>query len=94
MAQGSLIGLSADDLNAIITSAKGCLVANTVRGQSYSIAGRSYTFPDLAACQNLLQEANYALGLLTGARSMNVRANFNLAIGRGRGYVTGPATGQ
>jgi hypothetical protein len=37
----------------------------------------------LEAAQDLLSECNYALGLLNGTRSMNVRANFNPGLGRG-----------
>jgi hypothetical protein len=54
-----------------------------VRGTSYSIAGRTFSFPTLEAAQDLLSECNYALGLLNGTRSMNVRANFNPGLGRG-----------
>ncbi len=83
MIQGKLVGLSADQLQTIIASAQQCIVANTIRGVSYSIAGRSFSFPSLDEAQSLLSEANYALGLLTGQRSNNVRANFNVALGRG-----------
>jgi hypothetical protein len=79
---GSLIGLTAAQLQTIITAAQGCLVANTVRGTAYTIAGRSFTFPSLDECSRTLGEANYALGLLTGQRSMQVRGNFNTAIDR------------
>lgn len=94
MAQGTLVGLDAPTLTGIIAAAQAALVAATVRGVSYSIAGRSYSFPDLAACQTLLQEANYALGLLNGTRATSVRANFNLCIGRGSGGNLGPAIGR
>jgi hypothetical protein len=79
---GSLIGLTAAQLQTIIANAQGCIVANTVRGSSYTIAGRSFTFPSLDEAGRMLGEANYALGLLTGQRSLNVRGNFNRAIDR------------
>lgn len=82
-ANGSLVGLPAASLNSIIAAAQQCLIANAVRGISYSIAGRNFSFPTLAEAQQLLLEANYALGLLTGQRSPYVRANFNPALGRG-----------
>lgn len=82
-AKATLVGLSAEDLNTIKSAALRCIVSDSIRGVTYSIAGRSFTFPDLAAAQQLLLEANYALGLLTGARATAVRANFNIAIGRG-----------
>lgn len=82
---GSLIGLDSTDLQNIINAAKQCLVANAVRGISYGIAGRNFSFPSLTEASQLLSEANYAMGLLTGQRSMNVRANFNTALGRGTG---------
>lgn len=82
---GSLVGLDSTDLQNIINAAKQCLVANAVRGISYSIAGRNFSFPSLTEAAQLLSEANYALGILTGQRSMNVRANFNEALGRGTG---------
>lgn len=82
---GSLVGLDSTDLQNIINAAKQCLVANAVRGVNYSIAGRSFVFPSLADASQLLSEANYASGLLTGQRSANVRANFNEALGRGTG---------
>ncbi len=90
---GSLVGLDAADLQSIISAAKQCLVANAVRGQSYAIAGRNFSFPTLAEAQQLLLEANYALGLLTGQRSPYVRANFNPALGRGGSWQTGLQTG-
>jgi hypothetical protein len=80
---GKLIGIPSPVLQSIIDAGTACLIANTVRGSSYSIAGRSFQFPTLEAAQDMLAEANYALALATGARSMNVRANFNPAIGRG-----------
>jgi hypothetical protein len=78
----TLVGLDAADLEAIRDACKGAIVANTVRGVSYTIAGRSFTFPSLESAANMLQEANYALGLLTGTRSEVVRANFNPSTGR------------
>ena len=83
MPKGSLVGLSSADLTSIKSSCVACLVANTVRGFNYTIAGRSFTFPDLAACQDVLSEANYAFSILAGTRSSNVRANFNPSLGRG-----------
>ncbi len=82
-ASGTLIGLSPDELNAIKAAAIQCITASAVRGVSYSIAGRNFSFPSLESAQQLLQEASYALGLLTGQRAMNVRVNFNPSIGRG-----------
>ncbi len=79
----TLVGLEAADLIEIRDACKAAIVAGTVRGIAYTIAGRSFTFPDLAACQNTLQEALYALGILNGTRSDNVRANFNPSLGRG-----------
>ena len=79
----TLVGLEAADLIAIRDACKGAIIAGTVRGVSYTIAGRSFSFPSLADCQNTLQEALYALGLLSGTRSENVRACFNPGVGRG-----------
>lgn len=81
--QGTLVGLSLAELNQIKAAALQCIVAASVRGISYSIAGRQFSFPSLESASALLSEANYAIGLLSGQRSMNVRANFNYAIGRG-----------
>jgi hypothetical protein len=80
---GKLIGLSGANLQSIIDAGTTCLIANTVRGTSYTIAGRSFQFPTLEAVQDMLGEANYALAILSGQRSMQVRANFNTALGRG-----------
>lgn len=79
----TLVGLGQADLNDIVTACKNAIIAGAVRGSSYTIAGRSFTFASMSEAANLLQEANYALSLLTGTRSMNIRANFNSAIGRG-----------
>ena len=79
----TLVGLEAADLIEIRDACKGAIIAGTVRGISYTIAGRSFTFPSLESAQNTLQEASYALGLLQGTRSEQVRANFNPATGRG-----------
>ncbi len=80
---GKLIGISAATLQSIIDAGTACLIANTVRGTSYTIAGRSFQFPTLEAAQDMLGEANYALAILTGQRSFQSRANFNPALGRG-----------
>ena len=79
----TLVGLDADDLIAIRDACKGAIIAGTVRGTSYTIAGRSFTFPSLESASSTLQEAVYALGLLQGTRSTQVRANFNPSVGRG-----------
>jgi hypothetical protein len=81
--KGNLLGLTATELGTLRSSALACIIAGTVRGTSYSIAGRTFSFPTLEAAQDLLSECNYALGLLNGTRSMNVRANFNPGLGRG-----------
>jgi hypothetical protein len=81
--KGTLVGLTATELTTLRTSALACIVAGTVRGTSYSIAGRTFSFPTLEAAQDLLSESNYALGLINGTRSPNVRANFNPGLGRG-----------
>lgn len=91
-ASGSLVGIPLADLQSISAAASQCLVNDTIRGVSYSIAGRSYNFPDLASCTKLLEEANYAIGLLTGARSTAIRANFNPSLGRP--FTGGPAIGR
>jgi hypothetical protein len=82
-AAGTLIGLSADELNTIRAAALQCITAAAVRGVSYSIAGRNFSFPSLESAGQMLMEVNYALGLLTGQRSMSSRANFNPALGKG-----------
>jgi hypothetical protein len=84
--KGTLVGLTATELTTLRASALACIVAGTVRGTSYSIAGRTFSFPTLEAAQDLLSESNYALGLLNGTRSANVRANFNPGLGRGVVY--------
>ena len=84
--KGTLVGLTATELTTLRTSALACIVAGTVRGTSYSIAGRTFSFPTLEAAQDLLSESNDALGLLNGTRSPNVRANFNPGLGRGVVY--------
>ncbi len=81
-ATGKLVGLTAAQLTDIQNAAQQCIVANAVRGISYNIAGRAFTFPGLPDAQDLLQEANYALGLLNGTTSQNVVPNFNLAFNR------------
>lgn len=96
MAKGTLVGQPIDVLQTLVTQTAAAIVAVLVRGKSYTIAGRSYTFSELSELQDLSNEASYALGLLTGARSNNVRANFNPALGRGGPYYgnQNPAIGQ
>lgn len=81
--QQKLVGLEAADLIEIRDACKRAIIAGTVRGTSYTIAGRSFTFPSLESAQNTLQEAAYALGLIQGTRSENVRGCFNPGLGRG-----------
>jgi hypothetical protein len=84
--KGTLVGLTSAELGEVRAAALACILANNVRGVNYSIAGRSFGFPSLVDAQQLLLEANHALGRLTGNTSMNVRANFNPSIGRGSGF--------
>lgn len=79
----TLVGLDAADLILIRDACKGAIIAGTVRGISYTIAGRSFTFPSLESCSSTLQAANYALSAINGTRSDNIRANFNPSMGRG-----------
>ena len=79
----TLVGLELTDLVEIRDACKNAIIAGTVRGISYTIAGRSFNFPSLESAQNTLQEALYAISLLSGTRSNNVRANFNPSVGRG-----------
>lgn len=91
--QGQLVGLSPSSLQTIIAACEQGIVANAVRGVSYSIAGRNFGFADMDALRQTLLEANYALGLATGQRSAYVRCNFNPALGRsgnGLGLSTSP----
>ena len=78
-----LVGVSADTLTRIISTAEEAIIAILTRGGSYTIAGRSFTFSTLGELKSLVAEANYALGLLNGTRSEVVRANFNSSTGRG-----------
>lgn len=80
----ALVGLESADLIEIRDACKAAIVAGTVRGVSYTIAGRSFSFPSLESCQNTLQAAIYAIGLLNGTRSTSARANFNPSLGRDR----------
>ena len=80
----SLIGLNQTELTEVRASCLACILAGNARGLSYTIAGRSFSFPSVEAARDTLQAANYALGLLTGERSECVRANFNPSLGRGR----------
>jgi hypothetical protein len=82
-AAGKLVGLSQIDLVAIRDAASGAIVAGLVRGTSYSIAGRSFSFSSISEASSMLLEANYALSLLQGTRSPNSIANFNPSFGRG-----------
>lgn len=91
-AQGQLVGLSADQLQTIIAACQQGITANAVRGISYGIAGRNFSFASMDELRQTLLEANYALGILTGQRSSFVRANFNPALGRGQGGQTGLQT--
>lgn len=79
----TLVGLEAADLIEIRDACKAAIVSGTVRGISYTIAGRSFSFPSLESASSTLQEALYALGLVTGQRSECVRMNFNPSLGRG-----------
>lgn len=83
MIKQSLVGLDAADLVLIRDACKSAIIAGTVRGISYTIAGRSFTFPSLESASATLQEAVYALGVLSGTRASNIRANFNPSVGRG-----------
>lgn len=81
--QGTLVGLTSAELADVRAAALQCILANTVRGVSYTIANRTFQFPSLESAQSLLAEANYAQELLTGQRSRFSRANFNPSLGRG-----------
>jgi hypothetical protein len=82
-AKGTLVGLPAEKLTEMRDAMADGILASMARGTSYTIAGRSFSFPGLDEAQRVLEEANYALGLLSGTRSRVVRANFNTGMGRG-----------
>ncbi len=81
--QGTLVGLTTEELADVRAAALQCILAGAVRGLSYTIANRTFQFASLESAQSLLAEANYAMQLLTGQRSNYSRANFNPALGRG-----------
>lgn len=83
--QGWYINLAPAVIAQIQAAATQCVIAQSIRGVSYSIAGRSFSFPSLESASTCLMECQYALDIQTGNRSMNVRANFNEALGRGTG---------
>lgn len=93
---GALVGLDLPTLESLKDTFTQALVNGAVRGNSYTIAGRAHTFSTVTEMAAMLNEVNYALGLLTGQRSAMVRPNFNPARGRGRGSRSYPlpATGQ
>ena len=82
-AKGSLVGLPAADLTAIRDAMVAGIVAAMARGTSYTIAGRSFTFPGISEAQAMILEATYAIELAAGTRSHVVRANFNSGMGKG-----------
>lgn len=82
-ASGSFDGLTLDQLNSLLAVYLQCITAIAVRGTSYSIAGRSFSFPNIPEVNQTILELNYAIGKLTGARSGSARANFNPSLGRG-----------
>jgi hypothetical protein len=84
-AKGLLQGCTAAEIQTIRAAALACIVNNTVRGTTYTIAGRSFSFPSIEGAQELLSECNYSLGFLQGTRALNLRANFNPSIGKGTG---------
>ena len=77
-----LEGLDATQLTTLKSALLDAMISGLVRGVSYSIAGRSFSFASLGEIRTTLAACNYALGLLTGQRSQHVRANFNHAVGR------------
>jgi len=79
----ALVGLENADLEQIRDACKAAIIAGTVRGISYTIAGRSFSFPSLESASNTLQQALYALSMNNGTRSNVERANFNPSLGRG-----------
>lgn len=82
-AKGIFVGQTSAEITAIRDALQAGIIASMSRGTSYTIAGRSFTFPGLTEAGNMIQEANYALGLLTGSRSRVSRANFNDGMGKG-----------
>jgi Ca2+/H+ antiporter len=82
-AKGIFVGQSAEDITAVRDAMQSGILASMARGTSYTIAGRSFTFPGLMEAGAMIQEANYALGLINGTRAKVVRANFNTGMGRG-----------
>ena len=63
--KGTLVGLTSAELTSVRSAALACILANSVRGVNYSIAGRSFGFPSLADAQQLLLEANFAAARLS-----------------------------
>ena len=82
-AKGTLVGLPAADLTAIKDAMVSGIVAAMSRGSSYTIAGRSFTFPGISEANAMILECTYAQEMASGNRSHVVRANFNDGMGRG-----------
>lgn len=83
MVKGTLVGLPIATLTSISQAAQQAIIAGAVRGLTYSIGGRSFSFPSLESASQLQIEAQYALDLINGNRSTNSRANFNVSFNRG-----------
>ncbi|MEM6885423.1 MAG: hypothetical protein AAF571_10355 [Verrucomicrobiota bacterium] len=77
MPRGTFIGLDTADLNELKTEFTACLKAIAVAGQSYTIAGRSFTKANLKEVGDTLGEINHALKLKSGTRSRVAYDNFN-----------------
>ena len=81
--QGNFIFFSLSELQEMLAENLAARKAILGRGQTYTIAGRSFGFTDLPSLNKEATEIAQAISRKTGQSSEVVRANFNPGMGRG-----------
>lgn len=75
---GILRGLDSATLLQMRTDWLGCLQAIAVLGQSYALAGRSFSKANLSEVKDMIGEINYAINLLSGVSVSTTYADMSV----------------
>jgi len=76
MPKGSFVGLDLPTLQSLRSQYTDCVGRIAAAGQSYTVAGRTFTRADLSEVKDTLAELTYAIRLVSKTGARRVKLNF------------------